>query len=193
MLLFHWAPQQVYRIPSGQFWSGVCWKKNNTAEILSSFCQKQLLWNTWPKKIDEKIKEELTQFDQEMVEIDGMSMKAGNCFHFSTDPVHLLFNTNCPEALKERVINIVRKYHPGYMSAGQMAGHETKEYKLVAEALINGNPVHKIIDSISGTEAFSKSYLQDLVRQAYRDEYAEAEIKIQSVKLLPVNSNIKTW
>jgi len=145
------------------------------------------------KKMDDKIKQELAQLDQEMVEIEGVSMKAGNCFHFSTDPVHLLFNTNCPESLKDKVTGIVRKYHPGYMSAEQMAVHETKEYQVVAEALINGNLVHKNIDSISGTEEFSKSYLEDLVSQSYRNEYPDAEIVIQSVKLLPVTRNIKTW
>lgn len=143
------------------------------------------------KKMDNKIKQELAQFDHEMIEIEGARMKASDCFHFSTDPVHLLFNTNCPESLKDKITGIVRKYHPGYMSSEQLAAHETKEYQLVAEALINGKIVHKNIDSISGTEEFSKSYLQDLVSQSYRDEYPEAEIEIKSYKLLPVNRNIK--
>ena len=144
------------------------------------------------KKIDDKIKQELVQFDQEMIEIEGATMKASDCFHFSTDPIHLLFNTNCPQSLKDRITNIVRKYHPAYMSPEQLAVHETKEYQVVAEALINGKLVHKKIDSISGTEEFSKSYLQDLVSQSYREEYPGADIEIQSVKLLPVNRNIKT-
>ena len=57
---------------------------------------------------------ELNELDNEVVEIDGTALKPSQCYHFETDPVHLLFNTNCPEALKQKVNAIIAKHLPDY-------------------------------------------------------------------------------
>ena len=59
---------------------------------------------------------ELNELDNEVVEIDGTVLKPSQCYHFETDPVHLLFNTNCPEALKQKVNAIIAKHLPDYES-----------------------------------------------------------------------------
>lgn len=61
--------------------------------------------------------DELNELDSEMVEVDGNQLKPSQCYHFETDPVHLLFNTNCPETLKEKVNAIIAKHLPGYESS----------------------------------------------------------------------------
>ena len=59
---------------------------------------------------------ELNELDNEVVEIDGTVLKPSQCYHFETDPVHLLFNTNCPDTLKQRVNAIIAKHLPDYES-----------------------------------------------------------------------------
>lgn len=60
----------------------------------------------------QKIQSELNELDREFVTIDGKTMKPSQCFRFSADPMHVLFNTNCPDTLKERVNAIIAKYSP---------------------------------------------------------------------------------
>lgn len=55
---------------------------------------------------------ELQDLDKELVEIDGNSLKPSQCYHFETDPVHMLFNTNCPEGLKRKIESILSKHLP---------------------------------------------------------------------------------
>ena len=55
----------------------------------------------------EKIKAELTKLDREMVEADGVQLKPSQCYHFEVDPLHVLFNTNCPDELKQKVQEII--------------------------------------------------------------------------------------
>lgn len=62
------------------------------------------------KDIVEKIKAELDQLDQDAVIIDGIHLKPSQCYHFDIDPLHVLFNTNCPDSLKEKVQSILSKY-----------------------------------------------------------------------------------
>ncbi|MET0393457.1 MAG: hypothetical protein ABW019_09970 [Chitinophagaceae bacterium] len=64
------------------------------------------------KYILDKVQAELNELDQETVAIDGRAMKPSQCYHFSTDPAHVLFNTNCPDSLKEKVQAILDKYIP---------------------------------------------------------------------------------
>jgi hypothetical protein len=59
---------------------------------------------------------ELNELDKEMVTIDGVRLKPSQCYHFGTDPVHLLFNINCPDQLKEKVNAIIAKHLPEYES-----------------------------------------------------------------------------
>ena len=55
---------------------------------------------------------ELSLMDDEDVVVDGKKMKASQCFRLELDPPHVLFNTNCPEDLKERVNALLSKYFP---------------------------------------------------------------------------------
>jgi hypothetical protein len=64
----------------------------------------------------ESLVSELNELDKELVTIDGVSLKPSQCYHFGTDPVHLLFNINCPERLKEKVSAIIAKHLPDYES-----------------------------------------------------------------------------
>lgn len=64
----------------------------------------------------ENLVSELNELDKEMVTIDGVALKPSQCYHFGTDPVHLLFNINCPERLKEKVNAIIAKHLPEYES-----------------------------------------------------------------------------
>lgn len=57
-----------------------------------------------------KLKAELSQLDTEMVEIEGKSMKPSQCYRLGLNPTHILFNTNCPDAVKQQVQAIMDKY-----------------------------------------------------------------------------------
>jgi hypothetical protein len=58
----------------------------------------------------ERIKVALTELDQEMVDADGVLLKPSQCYHFDVDPVHVLFNTNCPDDLREKVQRIIASH-----------------------------------------------------------------------------------
>ena len=58
----------------------------------------------------EKIKAELTMLDREMVEADGVQLKPSQCYHFEVNPLHVLFNTNCPDELKQKVQEIISRH-----------------------------------------------------------------------------------
>jgi hypothetical protein len=62
------------------------------------------------KQVIEKLKAELGELDRDAVIIDGIHLKPSQCYHFDIDPVHVLFNTNCPDSLKEKVQAILLKY-----------------------------------------------------------------------------------
>jgi hypothetical protein len=53
---------------------------------------------------------ELKELDKESVEFDGIRMKPSQCYTLSLNPPHILFNTNCPDSLREKVLEIFRKY-----------------------------------------------------------------------------------
>jgi hypothetical protein len=59
---------------------------------------------------------ELKELDNELVQIDGTLLKPSQCYRFETDPVHLLFNTNCPDSLKQKVQAILDKHLPAHES-----------------------------------------------------------------------------
>jgi len=139
-------------------------------------------------KKDDQIRLALSHLDKEKIQIEGASMKPSECYHFSTDPLHLLFNTNCPESLKEKISGIVQQYYPDYLP--QEIGKtikETKEYQLVASVWVNGALIERNLDSISGTEKFTESYLQDLVEDFFKEEFPDAKLQIQKITLVPVN------
>ena len=62
-----------------------------------------------PDKI-EKVKAELGELERSFVKIDGKRLKPSQCYRFNADPLHILFNTNCPESLKEKIQSIISKY-----------------------------------------------------------------------------------
>jgi hypothetical protein len=62
------------------------------------------------KTLYKKVMAELLELDKEIIEIDGKRLKPSQCYHLSFDPVHLLFNTNCPDALKEKILSIFKRY-----------------------------------------------------------------------------------
>lgn len=53
---------------------------------------------------------ELEALDKEWICVDGKYMRPGQCYHIATDPPHILFNTNCPQELKDRISRILKKY-----------------------------------------------------------------------------------
>ncbi|MGC4038649.1 MAG: hypothetical protein QM764_21985 [Chitinophagaceae bacterium] len=59
-----------------------------------------------------KIMTELELLDQGLVEADGLQLKPSQCYYVGTDPFHILYNTNCPDSLKERIDSIVSFYLP---------------------------------------------------------------------------------
>jgi len=58
----------------------------------------------------EKLTEELRALDEDMVELEGRQLKPSHCFRVNLDPVHVLFNTNCPDSLKEKVEALLTKH-----------------------------------------------------------------------------------
>ena len=63
-----------------------------------------------PPDIIERVKAELGELEREFVNIEGKQLKPSQCYRFNGDPVHVLFNTNCPESLKSRIQSIISKY-----------------------------------------------------------------------------------
>jgi len=64
----------------------------------------------------EKVKAELGELDRHLVEIGGKKIKPSQCYRFEADPAHILFNTNCPEDLKQRYrlfSQNIRYFHEG--------------------------------------------------------------------------------
>ena len=59
-----------------------------------------------------RLKAELDDLDREFIEIDGVRLKPSQCYHFGMQPLHVLFNTNCPDDLKERITELISKYIP---------------------------------------------------------------------------------
>jgi hypothetical protein len=69
------------------------------------------------QKIDrsdiERIKSALSELDSKMVNADGVSLKPSQCYHFGLDPLHVLFNTNCPDELRQKVQDIISSHMAG--------------------------------------------------------------------------------
>ena len=57
-----------------------------------------------------KLKEELGELEQYFIDIDGKRLKPSQCYRFNHEPVHVLFNNNCPESLKKKINSIIAKY-----------------------------------------------------------------------------------
>ncbi len=72
----------------------------------------------------ERLTAELQALDDEMVELEGRQLKPSSCFRVDLDPVHVLFNTNCPDSLKEKVEALLTRHLGSRANNGQ---EETKE------------------------------------------------------------------
>ena len=58
----------------------------------------------------ERIKAELSELDRQLIDADGIQLKPSQCYHFGIDPLHVLFNTNCPDDLKQKVQKIISRH-----------------------------------------------------------------------------------
>jgi hypothetical protein len=67
---------------------------------------------TQDEKNHDSVVLELRELDKETVDVgQGVRLKPSQCYSFSLDPKpHFLFNTNCPDELKEKVSSILKKY-----------------------------------------------------------------------------------
>lgn len=57
-----------------------------------------------------EIKLALHQLDKEKVDLDGIQVLPSQCYRLETDPPHILFNTNCPDSVRQKVEEILSNY-----------------------------------------------------------------------------------
>jgi hypothetical protein len=60
----------------------------------------------------QKLLKELKELENQSFEIDGKIVRPSQCYHWEADPAHLLYNTNCPPILKQKLDLIIAKYVP---------------------------------------------------------------------------------
>jgi len=63
------------------------------------------------------IQQDLDELEGELVLLNGKYIKPSQCYRFIGSPPHVLYNTNCPEHLMERIEAILLKYkniHEGF-------------------------------------------------------------------------------
>jgi hypothetical protein len=70
----------------------------------------------------EQLVEELKKLDAEFVEINGTRLRPSQCYHFEADPAHVLFNTNCPDTLKQKINAILARHIVDYESRSSQQG-----------------------------------------------------------------------
>ncbi len=58
----------------------------------------------------EMLRAELRELDRQYVNIGRKKLRPSQCYRIDVNPLHLLFNTNCPEELKRKLEAIVSKY-----------------------------------------------------------------------------------
>jgi len=70
-------------------------------------------WNeTVDQFVIDRIKTDLGELDRELVEVEGNRLKPSQCYRIGINPLHVLFNTDCPDKVKEKVQAILFKYFP---------------------------------------------------------------------------------
>jgi len=62
------------------------------------------------KEYEQLLLDELKMLDSQEITINGNSIKPSQCYHWESDPAHLLYNTNCPPDLKQKLQAIIAKY-----------------------------------------------------------------------------------
>lgn len=56
------------------------------------------------------IQQELNELENEPVLLDGKLIKPSQCYRLSGTPPHVLYNTNCPEHLMDKIEAILLKH-----------------------------------------------------------------------------------
>ena len=64
---------------------------------------------SWPQRLI-RIQNELRALDEHNIEVGGKQLKPSQCYRVGVSPAHILFNTNCPDSLKQKVQAILLKY-----------------------------------------------------------------------------------
>ena len=62
------------------------------------------------KEYEQLLLEELKTLDSQEITLNGTPIKPSQCYHWESDPAHLLYNTNCPPDLKQKLKDIIAKY-----------------------------------------------------------------------------------
>ena len=57
---------------------------------------------------------ELNELDRQLLLVDGKIIKPSQCFRYETDPLHYMFNTNCPDILRQKITAIFEKHDPSH-------------------------------------------------------------------------------
>ena len=57
-----------------------------------------------------KIRAALEELEKETVDADGVWLKPSQCYRIGTNPYHILFNTNCPDQLRNKIELILKTY-----------------------------------------------------------------------------------
>jgi hypothetical protein len=63
-------------------------------------------------KLYDKIRAELDLLDDELLPMEGKFLKPSQCYYLDADPPYVLFNSDCPEAWREKIEIILLKYLP---------------------------------------------------------------------------------
>ena len=59
----------------------------------------------------EMLQQALDKLDEQQVLLDGHLVKPSTCYRLSLEPPHVLYNTNCPMDLMEKVEAILSQYN----------------------------------------------------------------------------------
>ena len=58
----------------------------------------------------DELRYELESLDREYVEVRGIKLRPSQCFRITNKNFQVIFNSNCPGSLKEKVRSILAKY-----------------------------------------------------------------------------------
>ncbi len=61
----------------------------------------------------EDLRLELEELDNEFVEAEGIRLKPSQCYRVTDPALNVIYNTNCPDSLREKVESILKKYSNG--------------------------------------------------------------------------------
>lgn len=63
-----------------------------------------------PEQTAEQIKKALDALDGRSITVGDARLAPSQCYRYSLDPLHLLFNTNCPDDLRHEVNAVFARY-----------------------------------------------------------------------------------